>query len=68
LAQTKPQHKAKPSKKASLVRSARNHAKHKYERQRVRTEANKARRRRGDTCKQRRIARRRSERLALAIA
>lgn len=42
LAAEKKPHKAKPSKKASLVRSGRNRTKGVYARQRVRTEANKA--------------------------
>lgn len=44
MAAEKKPHKAKPSKKASLVRSARNRERGIYARQRVRTEANKARR------------------------
>lgn len=44
MAAEKKPHKAKPSKKASLVRSARNRTRGVYARQKVRTEANKARR------------------------
>ena len=55
------QHSAKGTKQHSILRSVKNKRTGKYDRQRRRTEERKARVELGDTCKLRRIAKRREQ-------
>lgn len=59
------QHSAKGTKQHSIMRSAKNKRTGKYDRQRHRTDARRARRQAGDTCKGRRLEMRRMADLEL---